>query len=62
MIPMAIGRPPAREPECLGARGDRRAPVREHPTTLLVRPYLAMLRKRNDGVADGGIFEDLPND
>ena len=33
------------------------------PTTLLIVPYLfAMLRKRNDGVAASGVFEDLPNE
>jgi hypothetical protein len=33
------------------------------PTTLLIVPYLfAMLRKRNDGVAAHGVFEDLPNE
>ena len=33
------------------------------PTTLLIVPYLfAMLRKRNDGVAAYGLFEELPNE
>jgi hypothetical protein len=33
------------------------------PTTLLIVPYLfAMLRKRNDGVAANGVFEDLPDE
>lgn len=33
------------------------------PTTLLIVPYLfAMLRKRKDGVAFYGVFEDLSNE
>jgi hypothetical protein len=33
------------------------------PTTLLIVPYLfAMLRRRNDGVAAYGAFEELPNE
>ena len=33
------------------------------PTTLLIVPYLfAMLRKRNDGVAAYGVFEELPDE
>jgi hypothetical protein len=33
------------------------------PTTLLIVPYLfAMLRKRNDGVAAYGVFEELPHE
>ena len=33
------------------------------PTTLLIVPYMfAKLRKRDDGVAAYGVFEDLPDE
>jgi multidrug efflux pump subunit AcrB len=33
------------------------------PTTLLIVPYLfALLRKRNDGVATHGVFEEPPDE
>ena len=36
---------------------------RATPTTLLIVPYLfAMLRRRNDGVAAYGVFEELPDE
>jgi multidrug efflux pump subunit AcrB len=62
MIPMAIG----------GAGEEQNAALTRAviggllfatPTTLLIVPYLfAMLRKRNDGVAAHGVFEELPNE
>jgi multidrug efflux pump subunit AcrB len=62
MIPMAIGAPGEEQNAAL-ARAVIGGLLFATPTTLLVVPYLfAMLRKRNDGVAVYGIFEDLPND
>jgi multidrug efflux pump subunit AcrB len=62
MIPMAIGAPGEEQNAAL-ARAVIGGLLFATPTTLLVVPYLfAMLRKRNDGVAAYGIFEDLPND
>jgi multidrug efflux pump subunit AcrB len=62
MIPMAIGAPGEEQNAAL-ARAVIGGLLFATPTTLLIVPYLfAMLRKRNDGVAAYGIFEDLPND
>jgi multidrug efflux pump subunit AcrB len=62
MIPMAIGAPGEEQNAAL-ARAVIGGLLFATPTTLLVVPYLfAMLRKRNDGVAVYGIFEDLPNE
>jgi multidrug efflux pump subunit AcrB len=62
MIPMAIGGPGEEQNAAL-ARAVIGGLVFATPTTLLIVPYLfAMLRKRNDGVAAHGIFEDLPNE
>jgi multidrug efflux pump subunit AcrB len=62
MIPMAIGAPGEEQNAAL-ARAVIGGLLFATPTTLLVVPYLfAMLRKRNDGVAAHGIFEDLPNE
>src|SRR5246127_3592079 len=62
MIPMAIGG--AGEEQNGGlARAVIVGLLFATPTTLLIVPYLfAMLRKRNDGVASYGVFEDLPNE
>jgi multidrug efflux pump subunit AcrB len=62
MIPMAIGAPGEEQNAAL-ARAVIGGLLFATPTTLLIVPYLfAMLRKRNDGVAAYGVFEDLPND
>jgi multidrug efflux pump subunit AcrB len=62
MIPMAIGGPGEEQNAAL-ARAVIGGLLFATPTTLLIVPYLfAMLRKRNDGVAAYGIFEDLPNE
>jgi multidrug efflux pump subunit AcrB len=62
MIPMAIGGPGEEQNAAL-ARAVIGGILFATPTTLLIVPYLfAMLRKRNDGVAAYGVFEDLPNE
>src|ERR1700730_1025614 len=62
MIPMAIGGPGEEQNAAL-ARAVIGGLLFATPTTLLVVPYLfAMLRKRNDGVAAHGVFEELPNE
>jgi len=62
MIPMAIGGAGEEQNAAL-ARAVIGGPLFATPTTLLIVPYLfAMLRKRNDGVAFHGVFEDLPNE
>jgi multidrug efflux pump subunit AcrB len=62
MIPMAIGGPGEEQNAAL-ARAVIGGLLFATPTTLLIVPYLfAMLRKRNDGVAAYGIFEDLPDE
>ena len=62
MIPMAIGGPGEEQNAAL-ARAVIGGLLFATPTTLLIVPYLfAMLRKRNDGVASYGVFEDLPNE
>ena len=62
MIPMAIGGPGEEQNAAL-ARAVIGGLLFATPTTLLIVPYLfAMLRKRNDGVAAYGVFEDLPDD
>ena len=62
MIPMALGGPGEEQNAAL-ARAVIGGLVFATPTTLLIVPYLfAMLRKRNDGVAAYGVFEDLPNE
>jgi multidrug efflux pump subunit AcrB len=62
MIPMAIGGPGEEQNAAL-ARAVIGGLLFATPTTLLIVPYLfAMLRKRNDGVAAYGIFEELPNE
>jgi multidrug efflux pump subunit AcrB len=62
MIPMAIGGAGEEQNAAL-ARAVIGGLLFATPTTLLIVPYLfAMLRKRNDGVAAHGIFEDLPNE
>jgi multidrug efflux pump subunit AcrB len=62
MIPMAIGGPGEEQNAAL-ARAVIGGLLFATPTTLLVVPYLfAKLRKRNDGVAAYGVFEDLPNE
>ena len=62
MLPMAIGGPGEEQNAAL-ARAVIGGLLFATPTTLLIVPYLfAMLRKRNDGVAAYGIFEDLPNE
>jgi multidrug efflux pump subunit AcrB len=62
MIPMAIGGAGEEQNAAL-ARAVIGGLLFATPTTLLIVPYLfAMLRKRNDGVAAYGVFEDLPND
>jgi multidrug efflux pump subunit AcrB len=59
MIPMAIGGPGEEQNAAL-ARGVIGGLLFATPTTLLIVPYLfAMLRKRSDGVAAYGVFEDL---
>jgi multidrug efflux pump subunit AcrB len=62
MIPMAIGGPGEEQNSAL-ARAVIGGLLFATPTTLLIVPYLfAMLRKRNDGVAAYGVFEDLPDE
>jgi multidrug efflux pump subunit AcrB len=62
MIPMAIGGPGEEQNAAL-ARAVIGGLLFATPTTLLIVPYLfAVLRKRNDGVAFHGVFEDLPNE
>jgi multidrug efflux pump subunit AcrB len=62
MIPMAIGGAGEEQNAAL-ARGVIGGLLFATPTTLLIVPYLfAMLRKRNDGVAAHGVFEELPNE
>ena len=62
MIPMAIGGPGEEQNAAL-ARAVIGGILFATPTTLLIVPYLfAMLRKRNDGVAAYGLFEELPNE
>jgi multidrug efflux pump subunit AcrB len=62
MIPMAIGGPGEEQNAAL-ARAVIGGILFATPTTLLIVPYLfAILRKRNDGVAAYGVFEDLPNE
>jgi multidrug efflux pump subunit AcrB len=62
MIPMAIGGPGEEQNAAL-ARAVIGGLLFATPTTLLIVPYLfAMLRKRNDGVADYGVFEGLPHE
>ena len=61
MVPMAIGGAGEEQNAAL-ARAVIGGLLFATPTTLLIVPYLfAMLRKRNDGVAAYGVFEDLPN-
>jgi multidrug efflux pump subunit AcrB len=62
MLPMAIGGPGEEQNAAL-ARAVIGGLLFATPTTLLIVPYLfAMLRKRNDGVAAYGVFEDLPDE
>jgi len=62
MIPMAIGGPGEEQNAAL-ARAVIGGLLFATPTTLLIVPYLfALLRKRNDGVAAYGVFEDLPHE
>jgi multidrug efflux pump subunit AcrB len=62
MIPMAIGGPGEEQNAAL-ARAVIGGLLFATPTTLLIVPYLfAMLRKRSDGVAAYGVFEDLPDE
>jgi multidrug efflux pump subunit AcrB len=62
MIPMAIGGPGEEQNAAL-ARAVIGGLLFATPTTLLIVPYLfAVLRKRNDGVAAHGVFEELPNE
>jgi multidrug efflux pump subunit AcrB len=62
MLPMAIGGPGEEQNAAL-ARAVIGGLLFATPTTLLIVPYLfAMLRKRNDGVAAYGVFEDLPHE
>jgi multidrug efflux pump subunit AcrB len=62
MIPMAIGGAGEEQNAAL-ARAVIGGLLFATPTTLLIVPYLfALLRKRNDGVAFHGVFEDLPNE
>jgi multidrug efflux pump subunit AcrB len=62
MVPMAIGGPGEEQNAAL-ARAVIGGLLFATPTTLLIVPYLfAMLRKRNDGVAAYGVFEDLPDE
>jgi multidrug efflux pump subunit AcrB len=59
MIPMAIGGPGEEQNAAL-ARAVIGGLLFATPTTLLVVPYLfAVLRKRNDGKAAHGVFEEL---
>jgi multidrug efflux pump subunit AcrB len=62
MLPMAIGSPGEEQNAAL-ARAVIGGLLFATPTTLLIVPYLfAVLRKRNDGVAAYGVFEDLPDE
>ena len=62
MLPMAIGGPGEEQNAAL-ARAVIGGLLFATPTTLLIVPYLfAVLRKRNDGVAAYGVFEDLPDE
>src|SRR6201981_4097450 len=62
MLPMAIGGPGEEQNAAL-ARAVIGGLLFATPTTLLIVPYLfAMLRKRNDGVAAYGVFEELPDE
>jgi multidrug efflux pump subunit AcrB len=62
MIPMAIGGPGEEQNAAL-ARAVIGGLLFATPATLLIVPYLfALLRKRNDGVAAYGMFEDLPDE
>ncbi len=62
MIPMAIGGAGEEQNAAL-ARAVIGGLLFATPTTLLIVPYLfAMLRKRSDGVAFHGVFEELPNE
>jgi multidrug efflux pump subunit AcrB len=62
MIPMAIGGAGEEQNAAL-ARAVIGGLLFATPTTLLIVPYLfALLRKRNNGVAFHGVFEDLPNE
>jgi multidrug efflux pump subunit AcrB len=62
MIPMAIGGAGEEQNAAL-ARAVIGGLLFATPTTLLIVPYLfAMLRKRNDGKAANGVFEELPNE
>jgi multidrug efflux pump subunit AcrB len=62
MIPMAIGGAGEEQNAAL-ARAVIGGLLFATPTTLLIVPYLfATLRKRNDGVAAHGVFEDLPDE
>jgi multidrug efflux pump subunit AcrB len=62
MVPMAIGGVGEEQNAAL-ARAVIGGLLFATPTTLLIVPYLfAMLRKRNDGMAFHGMFEELPNE
>jgi multidrug efflux pump subunit AcrB len=62
MIPMAIGGPGEEQNAAL-ARAVIGGLLFATPATLLIVPYLfATLRKRNDGVAAYGVFEELPDE
>jgi multidrug efflux pump subunit AcrB len=62
MIPMAIGSAGEEQNAAL-ARAVIGGLLFATPTTLLIVPYLfAMLRKRNDGRIDNGVFEELPHE
>jgi multidrug efflux pump subunit AcrB len=62
MIPMAIGGAGEEQNAAL-ARAVIGGLLCATPTTLLIVPYLfGMLRKRNDGMAFRGVFEELPNE
>jgi multidrug efflux pump subunit AcrB len=62
MIPMAIGGTGEEQNASL-ARAVIGGLLFATPTTLLIVPYLfATLRKRNDGVAIHGVFEELPDE
>ena len=62
MIPMAIGSADEEQNAAL-ARAVIGGLLFATPTTLLIVPYMfAKLRKRDDGVAAYGVFEDLPDE
>jgi multidrug efflux pump subunit AcrB len=62
MMPMAIGGAGEEQNAAL-ARAVIGGLLFATPTTLLIVPYLfATLRKRNDGVAAYGVFEELPDE